>query len=60
MRLADYTSADSNLADLQSAAESTSGPLADRILGALTEYENTSEDESALRGRLSPLVREFA
>lgn len=60
MRLADYTSGDSNIADLQSDAESTSGRLADRILGALTEYRSTGEDEGALRARLSPLVREFA
>jgi len=58
--LADYTSGDGNIADLQTAAESTAGRLADRVLAALTEYQSTNEDEGALRGRLSPLVREFA
>lgn len=58
--LADYTSGDGNIEDLRSAALGTAGQLADRVVGALTEYENSVEDEGALRARLSPLVREFA
>ena len=58
--LADYTSGEGNIGDLQAGAEACAGPLADRVLGALTEYENSAEDEGALRARLSPLVREYA
>jgi hypothetical protein len=54
--LRDFDPGDIAVPDLQAAAEQDPSALANQMLAALTEYENSSMDESDLRVRVAPLV----
>lgn len=54
--LRDFDAGDVGVADLRAAAHQDPSVLADQVLVALTEYENSTMDESELRARLAPIV----